>query len=244
MIRVKEAYYFSHDSNARNDEKVLMLRADHGWEGYGIYWALVEMMFENTETALSHSKVKGIAISYNIDITLLKGVINTCISEGLFDSDEHTFWSESLRRRKAYYHESKMKKSEAGKKGMAKRWGSKEITEGEIYQSNNTVITKNNKRKEKKVKEIYNDTPSKELYMDFVYLTSEEYEKLTANLGSSQRDYFIDKLNVYIGQIGVAEANKKYKSHYFTILNWQRREVKEKPKPTGTDNWRGSDTRL
>ena len=52
-----EAYYFSHDSNARNDEKVLMLRAKHGWEGYGLYWALVEMMFENNRTCLDRKSV-------------------------------------------------------------------------------------------------------------------------------------------------------------------------------------------
>ena len=62
---MKDVYYFSHDNNARNDEKILMLRAEHGWEGYGIYWALLEMMFESSECSLSHSKIKGIAYSYN-----------------------------------------------------------------------------------------------------------------------------------------------------------------------------------
>jgi hypothetical protein len=139
---LKEAYYFSHDANARQDEKILMLRADHGWEGYGIYWALIEMMFESSDTALHIKKIKGIALSYNIDITLLESVINTCITEQLFVSDGEKFWSESLNRRKLKYQEVKDKKSEAGKKGMAKRWGSK--------QNDNTVITENNKGKESK----------------------------------------------------------------------------------------------
>jgi len=34
----KEAYYFSHDSNARQDEKIIKLRMKLGWEGYGLYW--------------------------------------------------------------------------------------------------------------------------------------------------------------------------------------------------------------
>jgi Domain of unknown function (DUF4373) len=139
----KEAYYFSHDANARNDEKVLMLRAEHGWQGYGIFWALIEMMFESSDTSLHHDKTKGIAVSYNIDITLLKDVINTCITEGLFVSDGDMFWSESLKRRKGKYQEMKEKKAEAGRKGMAKRWA-----------KDNTVITENNKEKESKEKEI------------------------------------------------------------------------------------------
>lgn len=99
---MKDTYYFSHDSNARNDEKILMLRAEHGWEGYGIYWALIEMMFESTDTALYHDKIKGIAFSCNIDITLLQSVINTCIREGLFVSDDDMFWSESFLPRDKY----------------------------------------------------------------------------------------------------------------------------------------------
>ena len=138
----KETYYFSHDNNARNDEKILMLRAEHGWQGYGLFWALVEMMFEAQETCLYHSKVKGIAISYNVDITLLEAVIDTCIEERLFISDGEVFWSETLRQRKKKFLESRQQRSEAGKKGMAKRWG-----------SDNGVITKNNKVKESKVKE-------------------------------------------------------------------------------------------
>jgi hypothetical protein len=29
--------YFSHDANARHDEKILELRAELGWEGYGTF---------------------------------------------------------------------------------------------------------------------------------------------------------------------------------------------------------------
>ena len=137
------SYYFSHDCNARNDDKILMLRYHHGWEGYGIYWALIEMMFEINETSLHHDKIIGIATNYNIDITLLQKVINTCIEEKLFESNGTIFWSNSLRRRKTKYFESIEKRSMAGRKGMASRWG-----------SDNNVITNNNKeRKEKKEKE-------------------------------------------------------------------------------------------
>ena len=122
----KNAYYFSHDSNARHDEKILMLRSEHGWEGYGLYWALVEMMFESTDTALSHGKLAGISLSLSTDIALLSAVIDTCIAEGLFTSDSEMFWSDSLRRRKSKFTENserlRKQKSEAGKKGAAARW--------------------------------------------------------------------------------------------------------------------------
>ena len=52
-------------------------------------------------------------------------------------------------------------------------------------------------------------------HLDFVLLTDKEYKKLCELFGKSQADIMIEKLNNYIGSKG-----KKYKSHYFTILNW------------------------
>lgn len=170
----KEAYYFSHDSNARNDEKVLMLRAEHGMEGYGIYWVLLEMMFESSDTKLFHNKTKGIAVSCNIDITVLQGVINTAISEELFVSDGEKFWSESLIRRKGKFHEAREKKSLAGKKGMAKRWGNKD-SDNNVITKDNTVITENNKGKEKKEKEKkIKEIPPYEEIIDYLNMRADK----------------------------------------------------------------------
>lgn len=143
---MKEAYYFSHDSNAHNDPKILCLLAAHGWEGYGFYWLLIELMYEDKETALNHSHITGIAFQNRIDITLLSAVIKTCIEVKLFVSDDVLFWSESLRKRKNKYEKQKAQKSAAGRNGMAKRWG----TNNTVITENNAVITENNKGKERK----------------------------------------------------------------------------------------------
>lgn len=45
--------YFSHDSNARNDERILRLRRDLGARGYGIYWMLLERMREEEDYSCS-----------------------------------------------------------------------------------------------------------------------------------------------------------------------------------------------
>ena len=42
-----KSYYYQHDCNARQDEKILALRMKHGWEGYGLYWALIERLRES-----------------------------------------------------------------------------------------------------------------------------------------------------------------------------------------------------
>ena len=43
----KETFYFSHDYNARNDIKIKRLIVAHGYEGYGIFWALIEDLYQN-----------------------------------------------------------------------------------------------------------------------------------------------------------------------------------------------------
>lgn len=223
---MKDAYYFSHDSNARNDEKILMLRSEYGWEGYGIYWVLVEMMFESSETGLYHSKIKGIAAGHSIDITLLENVINTCITENLFVSDKVMFWSESLRRRKEKYLTIKQKKSEAGKKGMAKRWGTDNTDITELKDSNNIDITEYNKGKERKGNKVKENKVNKNKYGEFekVKLAKEEHSKLISRLGEIKTRDLIDRLDNYKESTG-----KTYKSDYATILNWHRREAKDEP---------------
>jgi hypothetical protein len=55
-----------------------------------------------------------------------------------------------------------------------------------------------------------------------VKLTDDEYHKLVEIFGVAGTTPRIDNLSTYIGSHG-----DKYKSHYFTILNWNSREVKE-----------------
>lgn len=40
----KDAYYFTHDSNAKDDPKCALLIDQLGMEGYGIYWMLIEVL--------------------------------------------------------------------------------------------------------------------------------------------------------------------------------------------------------
>ena len=42
----KDAYYFSHDSNAKDDPKCMLLIEELQLEGYGIYWILIEVLRE------------------------------------------------------------------------------------------------------------------------------------------------------------------------------------------------------
>ena len=66
-----------------------------------------------------------------------------------------------------------------------------------------------------------------------VFLKKEEYQKLVDLFGKEGTDKRLIKLSLYILSKGV-----KYKSHYHTILNWERsdeekRQQSKPPKLTG-----------
>jgi len=112
----KDAYYFSHDSNARNDEKIISLRMNHGWEGYGIYWALIEMLRDsaNHELEMDYNRI---AFALHADCDLIKSLIT---DYDLFAIDAGLFWSISLKIRM----EKKDIKSKKAKAAADKRWKS------------------------------------------------------------------------------------------------------------------------
>lgn len=117
---VKQAYYFSHDSNARNDKNIIKLRRKTGMEGYGVYWCIIEILREEASHKMQLSRIDDIAFQIGATVDLVNDVIN---SYQLFKIENDIFFSESLIRRMEMYKDVKSKLSDAGKKGAAKRWG-------------------------------------------------------------------------------------------------------------------------
>lgn len=68
-------------------------------------------------------------------------------------------------------------------------------------------------------KEIY-----KETYSECVKLSKDEYSKLTEQFGIEGTNERIKNLNDYVMSKGA-----KYKSHYHTILNWERKNGTNRP---------------
>lgn len=62
-----------------------------------------------------------------------------------------------------------------------------------------------------------------------VNLKASEHQKLIKKFGQAKAHEWVEALSAFIEQIGKAKANKKYKSHYATILNWERRAKGAKP---------------
>jgi len=94
---MKDAYYFSHDSNAKDDPKCVMLIEKLGMEGYGIYWVLIETLREQPEYCYPMSLIPALARRYNTTEDSMRAVV---ADFGLFEvTDDDHFFSPSLMRR-------------------------------------------------------------------------------------------------------------------------------------------------
>ncbi|NGP62735.1 DUF4373 domain-containing protein [Paenibacillus thiaminolyticus] len=96
---MKEAYYFSHDSNARQDPKILAMRSVYSSEGYGWYWIIIEMLREQADYRIELTKYvwNALAMQMQCDSTAAKNFVDDCINEfHLLHSDGQFFFGVSL----------------------------------------------------------------------------------------------------------------------------------------------------
>ena len=116
--------YFSHDANARSDPKIVKIRRRYGMEGYGIYFALLEMMFGETDHALpcNDSQFDAIAYDLHTDVNIGEFVAD-CIEAGLFRAEGDRFYSESFRRRLEETAARAEERSRRAAEASMARWG-------------------------------------------------------------------------------------------------------------------------
>ena len=127
----KETFYFSHDYNSRNDVKIKKLLSKHGLLGYGIFWAIIEELYNNTNVLPMDYDT--ISYDLRIDKSVLISVIN---DYDLFVFDGDTFGSLSVERRL----KERDKRSHKARQSVLKRWNkAKEDTN--VLQSNNEPNT-------------------------------------------------------------------------------------------------------
>lgn len=97
MAKQKEAYWFKHDSNAKYDDKILEMRSDYGYEGYGIYWAIIETLRDSSDFKLNLSSKKSLSLSLAIEEEKLEKFIKDCIDKyKLFEIKADKFFSNRL----------------------------------------------------------------------------------------------------------------------------------------------------
>lgn len=134
--------YFQHDYHARSDENILRLIRSAGWEGYGLYWALVEMIYEGGGSVSTDYDL----LAYELR-TEPEKVKTVCENYDLFYANDGRTRSASVDRRL----EERATKSAKTSASALSRWGKCERNTNALRsQSESRGIREENKREEKK----------------------------------------------------------------------------------------------
>ncbi|MGD9687597.1 MAG: DUF4373 domain-containing protein [Desulfobacter sp.] len=172
-LKKKDTCYFSHDANAKDDYKCMLLIDQMGLEGYGIFWILIETLREQKNYKYPLLLVPSLARKYNTTQAKMETVIN---AYGLFEIDAQSFFfSDSLNRRMAHLAQKREKIINASKKGVAARQRQRQVKQQEQAlklsddsstnhrSTNGSTIGQPSKEKESKEKESkVNPKPKKE----------------------------------------------------------------------------------
>ena len=119
----KEAFYFSHDYNARNDIKIQALLAEHGAIGYGVYWIIVEILHEESARKLMLHNLTYVAIARQASTSVeqVKSIIDCCLECGLFAEEDDYFFSKRILKNINKRMDISEKRAKAGRISAEKR---------------------------------------------------------------------------------------------------------------------------
>ena len=207
---MKDAYYFSHDSNARNDTKILSMRCDYGLEGYGMYWMIVETLRDEARYKLKLEKCtyRALAMQMHSKVDAVEKFINDCIYEyELFDANDNEFWANSLLRRMEKLEDIREKRKTAANK----RWNNEK--EMQVH-SNSNASAMQDSAKESKVKESKVKNTTTEV-LEVVELFKEKLsdlpqprkitDKRKEHINARIEEYGIETVIVVIEKIGKSD---------------------------------------
>ena len=154
----KDTFYFSHDYNARNDEKIKMLIRKHGMIGYGVFWAIVEDLYNNANAL--RTDYDGIAYDLRLHSDIVKSVVNDF---DLFEINGDYFGSSSVQTRLDQRNE----KSLSARKSASYRWNKIDKDANALQTLSEGNAKKERKGKEIKGKEINNTVPPVQEFLEY-----------------------------------------------------------------------------
>ena len=185
--------YFNHDSTARNDYRIIKLRATLGYEGYGVFWAVLELLFaEANKICINQYDI--LAYGLQCDSKILKQVIEDF---DLFVFEDGCFYSRRLNNQIDEINN----KSNIAKENAKKRWNNAKAMQS--HSNGNASKVEYSKADKSKVKKsnYYNDISFPDYY-DIHYAKrieqdvnkTKEYHKHLESIG------YVKDINNYNGQ--------------------------------------------
>lgn len=226
----RDVYYFSHDVNASNDPKIIVMKELCGVIAYAWWWILIEQLAVQEDYKLPMDKITftGLGIAFGMKqieanassneanaskTKQAEAFINLLINEcELLETDGEYFWSPSLVRRnllrKNKQSEISRKRSEAGRLGGLKSAEQRSKTK-QMLQANEANEANQAKGKERKGN-IYS----------YSYNEARENEKSDKDIlsmfddESKKHDPYKNVFKLYMNDVGEISPTTKEKLEY------------------------------
>jgi hypothetical protein len=203
-----KSYYFSHDGNAHNDIKIQFMCSDLGMEGYGIFWFLIEALFD-AGGYLPLKMVKILAKQMNVSEPKAMAVVS---NYDLFEISEENFYSNRL----LQHFEQRKLLSNCGKRGAKIKWDgvANGVANGVAI---DTPMAIKRKGKEKKGKEI------KELIIDHLpenYIESVQMQLYILHKKRLEREIILSMWEAFKLEKLKSEKYFKETDAYKHFVNW------------------------
>jgi hypothetical protein len=231
--------YFPLDVDVDQDDKVALIEAQHGVTGFAIVVKLLMKVYKNSYFYNWTEKEQLLfSRGINVDINTLQDVVNDCIKWELFSKkmyDNHqVLTSKGIQLR---YLEATSRRQEVKIlqeyllicKPKVNEYKNLvvEVVNVDINPTQEVVnvdINPQSKVKESKVKEkdIY---AGKTQFLDTVYLTEKEYERLIADYGKQLVDSTIEDLDEW----QTNNPKKQKTDHNKTLRKWMKDKKKQNP---------------
>ena len=204
---MKDAYYFSHDSNARNDQRLMKVRMKYGLEGYGIYFGIIEILREQSDYTLTFSDLDSISFDLRVERNIIDDIVENF---DLFEIDGHSmFYSKSLKKRMEKLDLIKQKRADAGRVGGKSKANAKaKVKQNQASKVKQSIVKKS------KVNIEFSDFWN--LY-DYKKGNKIKIENKWLSLKDDERTAIMDHLPLYVA----STPDKQWRKHPYTYLNNQ-----------------------
>ena len=210
--------YFNHDSAARNDIRIIKLRASLGYEGYGIFWAVLELLFSE-ENKICTNQYDILAYGLQCEPDKLRAVIEDF---DLFVIEDGCFYSRRLNN----HIEQINTKSIKAKENANKRWNNATAMQphsnGNASKVNKS-ISKVNKSIEKRIMEFKNSIHAIEGISDsdkkdfFLYWT-EKNKSGSKFRAEMEKTFDIGRRLKRWASNGFNKQKNRFPDHYDSLL--------------------------
>ena len=234
--------WFKHDIGAFRDEKIQALRIDCGGAAVDAYYAIIELIYEGEEAltmgknqAETKSVLHGLCLGWDGFLKYVEGMEQNGLLSVEYHREGDGIASVVVNSRRAsaviadMNRLAKIARQNGKSGGRPKKKNPDETQTKPRHNPDQTQSAKDYNTNKTNKKDVSKDT-SKKAEPDEaktvkrsygengnVLLTDDELSKLQEKFPDDWKQR-IDDLSFYIGSTG-----KTYKSHYLTILNWERK---------------------